>query len=696
MKVSDLMNRIRLHEIALPEFQREYVWDVAQAQQLLESLYHSYPTGSLLFWETTTPPATKSAAVAPSYAGQQQIILDGQQRLTALYLLTQDEPPPYYGAHEIKHDPRVLHFDLTTGAFQVVPANKACPPAWVATSECFRNQADGQPDIVAIARAVTTMQQGPAVTDLIQQYANKLSRVRGILDYDYPVQTVPVSATLDAAIDVFDRVNSSGTKLTPAELALTHISGKWPEARQTMNVLLQQLAQQHFRFDLDFLVGGLAGVVSGQAHFAELHYLPAATIQAGWQQLATALNSVIDTLRTHAAITSDQHLSSVDVLIPLVVYVARQGGSFPVEQARRRAIYWLYAANMWGRYTGERDQRLAYDLSLIRGHDEPWNELVGAIIAQRGRIDVRASDLEGRGPEHPLYRMALTTMAAQGATDWATGVALASLPQVHSHPLFPLPAQPDAAGEYLRRKQADEIANQIFLLSEPPAPLLPKLARQPSTTLEQHCIPADASLWQAQHFDAFLSARREHIAAAINSRLQAFSAANIPVQPRTLTDLCRAGESARMEYKASLRWSIKESKKDEKLELVVIKTIAAFLNTEGGLLLIGVQDDGSVYGIEHDFATTRDGDADWFERHLRSLISAAMGMECNRYVGITFESTVDGMVCVVQVTRSPQPIFCRHRQDATFSSFYIRTGNATNMLYTAELSQYISSHWRFA
>ena len=69
MKVADLMNRIHLHEIALPEFQREYVWEVEQAQQLLQSLYRAYPTGSLLFWETTTPPAIKRAQAARELAG---------------------------------------------------------------------------------------------------------------------------------------------------------------------------------------------------------------------------------------------------------------------------------------------------------------------------------------------------------------------------------------------------------------------------------------------------------------------------------------------------------------------------------------------------------------------------------------------------------------------------------------------------
>jgi hypothetical protein len=527
---------------------------------------------------------------------------------------------------------------------------------------------------------------------------NNLSRLRGILDYDYPIQSVPVSATLDQAIDVFDRVNSSGTKLTPAELALTHISGKWPEARQTMKALLHQLAEHHFHLDLDLLVRGLAGMVSGRADFAELHYLPAGVIQQGWGQLATALTAMIPSILAPAFIKSDTSLASAEVLIPLAVYLARNGGAFPSEQMQRRALYWLYAANMWGRYVSEAEQRLAYDLSIVWRSADPWSELVGAIIEQRGRIDVHASDLEGRGPEHPLYSMVLITMAAQGATDWATGIMLADVPKLHSQPLFPYQVQLDTAYEQLRRKQVDEIANHIFVLSDLSHPLLqslPALAQKQPHVLEQHCIPVDAALWQAQHFEGFLSARRELIAAAINTWLDSFRAANVPAQPHTLTDLRMAGESVSMEYKATIRWDVKKGGKNEELEQMVVKTIAAFLNTEGGHLLIGVQDDGSIYGIEHDFATTDDGDEDWFERHLRSLINATMGMEHNRYVHVQFMRADEGTVCVVRVMRSPQPVFCRHKKEATASSFYIRTGNATNLLPTAELGQFIKNHWKF-
>lgn len=533
-----------------------------------------------------------------------------------------------------------------------------------------------------------------------------LSRLRGILDYDYPVQAVPPSATLDDAIDVFDRVNSMGTKLTAAELALTHISGKWPEARQTMKALLQELAAKHFHVDLDFLVRGLAGVISGRAQFAELHYLPAAQIQAGWAQLAPALTHLVEVLPAHAALRSSNDLSSPDVLLPPAVHMARHGGTFPHPQGMRRAIYWLYAANMWGRYTSEGDQRLDYDLSVVHRSAEPWAELVETITEQRGRIEVRASDLEGRGPEHPLYRMARVVISAQGAADWTTGMPLASLPHIRSFPLFPPPAQLNTLDTQLQRRQADEIANRIFLMVEPSSPLLsllPALARQPPEVLEQHCIPHDAGLWQAQHFSAFLSARRERIAAAINTRLQQFYGAFGPAQGyKNVSELIAAGESIGVEFKSTLRWNVKEEAEDLELEQEVAKTIAAFLNAEGGILVIGVEDNGNIYGIEHDLEYVNHKNIDGFELALRELVRDRMGPEYNLYVRTHFAPVESKTVCVVRVYRSPRPVFCttkppkqkgQQTPEATVT-FFVRIGNLSQTFTPAQVNSYIAMHWR--
>ena len=82
---------------------------------------------------------------------------------------------------------------------------------------------------------------------------------------------------------------------------------------------------------------------------------------------------------------------------------------------------------------------------------------------------------------------------------------------------------------------------------------------------------------------------------------------HIPCQEAEILSLICKGESETLEFKSSLRWDMKNSKKDIKLEEVIIKTIAAFNNSEGGILLIGVGDDGSILGLDSDYSTFRGG-----------------------------------------------------------------------------------------
>ena len=73
---------------------------------------------------------------------------------------------------------------------------------------------------------------------------------------------------------------------------------------------------------------------------------------------------------------------------------------------------------------------------------------------------------------------------------------------------------------------------------------------------------------------------------------------------RNAEELIKRGESKTLEFKSTLRWNLKEDRKDQAVTRAVLKTIAAFLNTEGGDLLIGVADDGSIVGIEQDASKT--------------------------------------------------------------------------------------------
>ena len=104
-------------------------------------------------------------------------------------------------------------------------------PTWVRVTDCFVSPTPVQVFEIVQKKIVASSATAEQF-QLAQLYTDNLTKLRNILEKDYPVQNVPPNADIDAAIDVFDRVNSLGTKLTDAELALTHITGKWAKARQ--------------------------------------------------------------------------------------------------------------------------------------------------------------------------------------------------------------------------------------------------------------------------------------------------------------------------------------------------------------------------------------------------------------------------------------------------------------------------------
>ena len=222
-----LLGAVVIRNIVLPEFQREYVWNRNQAKMLFSSLQKEYPVGALLFWKTDSPPELKNVTVLPDHLGTTQIILDGQQRLTTLYLLIEGEVPPYYTATDLRTDPRDLFFNLETGDFQYYQATRMRDnPLWCSVVECFAPSGSLEEDInvFEIAQMVATDDSHHSF-QLAQLFNENLNNLRGVKSVDLPVQTVPSHAHIDDAIDIFDRVNSQGTKLTDAELALTHDTG---------------------------------------------------------------------------------------------------------------------------------------------------------------------------------------------------------------------------------------------------------------------------------------------------------------------------------------------------------------------------------------------------------------------------------------------------------------------------------------
>lgn len=154
-----------------------------------------------------------------------------------------------------------------------------------------------------------------------------------------------------------------------------------------------------------------------------------------------------------------------------------------------------------------------------------------------------------------------------------------------------------------------------------------------------------------------------------------------------ISELISQGEHDKLEFKSTFRWDLRQNKKNPAIEHAALKSMTAFLNSDGGDLLLGVADDGTVLGIESDnFAND-----DKFLLHVWTLIKTSMGQDISPYIKTTLEKFDEKTVCRVHCLRSPKPVFLR--QNGFDEMFYIRIGPSSGNLDISEALKYIGEHF---
>lgn len=161
---------------------------------------------------------------------------------------------------------------------------------------------------------------------------------------------------------------------------------------------------------------------------------------------------------------------------------------------------------------------------------------------------------------------------------------------------------------------------------------------------------------------------------------------------RGAEELIKQGESKTLEFKSTLRWSLKEDRQDDKgVTHAVLKTIAAFLNTDGGDLLIGVADDGTILGIERD----RLENDDKFMRHLAQVVRNALGDRAGTCIDPKTQIVQERTVCIVSCQRSPEPVLLKWKgiEAMPDGDFYVRSGPGTIKLGPESAREYIRTRF---
>jgi hypothetical protein len=604
MKVDQILDQIDSGDIALPEFQRGYVWNRDQVRGLFTSMYRGYPVGGFMTWNTPADSAAARGGVSTD--GTVKLLLDGQQRATSLYGVIRGRAPKFFEGNEKAFTG--LFFNVQEPVFEFyAPAKMRNDPSWIDVSALMASGVGGQ----------IPMMQELAANDA-QQFAlllDRVNRVSEIKHREMHIEEVTgADKTVDVVVDIFNRVNSGGTKLSKGDLALAKVCASWPEARQQFNDALGEWKNAGLHFKLDWLLRVVNGVVTGKAPFTALAGVPVKEVQDGLVQARQYVSAWLDVIAGRLGLDHDRVLFSKFALVVLARHTHINGGKLPDAKTQGQLLAWFAHTGMWGRFAGSTETLLAQDLEAVdRGGA---SALLEVLRQSRGDLTIRESDFAGSTMGSRFYPTLYMLTRTHAARDFGTGVPLSSsllghLSSLDVHHIFP---KAKLYKHGYDRADVNAVANFCFLTKQTnlsisasdPATYMPQVEATQPGALSSQWIPNDPALWHLDRFHDFLAARRRALAEVANTFLSGMENGT-----STEPDLPRAGapevleideDAAKRQVVELVQWLVQEGYAEAELDTEVAdETTGEYLCTVEALWPAGLQEGiGQPIALELD------------------------------------------------------------------------------------------------
>ena len=516
MQISTILNYIDNGHMALPEFQRGYVWGGDQVRGLFGSLYRRHPVGGLLVWATQSEGAQYRGdqELAP---GVVKLLLDGQQRITSLYGVIRGRPPEFFDGNEKAFTG--LHFHIGREDFQFYqPIMMRDDPLWIDVSALLKAGNDG------LGAIITALSTNPDHAPQLSNYISRLSKLIGIRDIDLHIEEITgADMTLDVVVDIFNKVNSGGTKLSKGDLALAKICADWPQARTEMKAKLATWRQSGYDFSLDWLLRSVNTVLTGEAKFLHLHGKTTAEVQDALKRAGRHIETALNLISGRLGLDHDRVLFGRGAVSVMARYLDKRTGSMD-QKERDKLLFWYVQAGMWGRFSGSTESFIDADLEALDAGG--LDRMLDILRLWHGGLRVEPGHFTGWNLGARFYPVLYMLTRMAEAKDWGNGLPLKAgmlgkLSQLEVHHIFPKARLYEAG---YGRAEVNAIANFCFLtkranleiLDDRPEAYFPAIEQRHPGALASQWIPMDPQLWRIDRYPDFLAARRELLAKATN------------------------------------------------------------------------------------------------------------------------------------------------------------------------------------
>jgi len=694
-KYTDLISEIQKGQIKIPKFQRDFVWSIDKTAKLLDSILKGYPIGTFILWETNErlndiknignlqlPPIPDDIKV--------QYVLDGQQRITSLYAAFLGASIQKEGEKKITDYGSIfvdLEGDIDNNDEQIIVSEKP------------------ESKNISLKNLLNSK-----YSDLRESYSN--DDIDKIQEYketftSYDFSTVVLrKEDIDSAIEVFTRINTGGQTLTLFEImsAKTYDEEQKFDMQDRFQKLLKKLKVSKYETISSTVILNILGLILSKNKECKrkvVLQLDKQSIIDIWDDVISALKESIDYFRSVYRIPVSTLLPYDALLVPFSYFFYYQKEKPKGEQIKYlQEFFWRISLSY--RYSSSTESKLAQDIKridqILNGERPNYDELKVFLSSPRDLIDTSFS----AGSSY--CKAVLCLLAYSEPKDFQDNgkVILDNswLKMANSknyHHFFPK--------SYLR-KQGIGNENSIVNITLVGADLNKRKirAKAPSIyiqdfldenddlhkSIKSHLIDnIDDFGIHSDDYSVFLEKRATSIFNALKNRIELTTTEK--VEDTELKELILIGENEKLEMKSTLRFDLRQNIVNKNLEYVIAKTVSAFLNSEGGILIIGVDDDGNALGLEKDIETLSKKDIDGFELHLRNIIKKHLGSNFEKHLKITFPIIDEKTICKVKILKSGKPVFANFEGK---DSFYVRNGNSSTPKNREEQSEYEKLHWK--
>ncbi len=739
--LSGLIEQIKTGQIGLPDIQRPFVWRNVKVRDLLDSMYCGYPVGYLLLWQTGVDVTHRTIGDREKQVAPSLVIVDGQQRLTSLFAIFTGEAVV---RSDFSRERIRIAFNPLNGRFDVASAATNNDRSFIPDITPLLS---GRKNLIASFNDyITRLEQARPVSDAERGAAEEaLGRLQGLSTFPLIALQLASNVEEEDVAEVFVRINSKGKPLNQADFILTLMSVFRDEERAALEDFARRSKQPNltepspFNHFIEPTPERLLRVGVGLAfRRARLEYVysilrgkDAATGESSddlrdqqFERLKAAQAKALNLTNWHdflqcltqAGYRSKRMVNSETALFfAYTLYlIGRTELQVRPKPLRTAIARWFFMSSLTGRYTGSPESAMESDLAMLRSADTAERFLAAL---QRACDIALTSDFwsvtlpnelatsTARSPSLTAYHAAQVILQAPVLfsntyiSDWFDPL-IKPVKSIERHHLFPKAflARLGVTG----RTATNQIANYAYvewtdnlrISDSPPEEYLPEFdaamraaGYSDSAIAEMYELHALPERWQTMPYEDFLKERRQRMAALIKQGFE-----RIGVQqasratrhaPLDVAELIAGGESDDVEFKSTLRMNLHSGSKDSRMEGAIAKTVAGFLNQKGGSLVIGVQDDGTPIGIEHDGFESEDK----MNLHLTNLLNDRLSPAIFANVHANFEDYGAKRVLTVRCDPSSEAIYDKEGR------LFVRTGHATVELSAQDASAFVSQRF---